>query len=402
MNLSSPAAADRHAPLVLALATTTTIQILSTLTALALTAIAPEVGPQIGIDAYHVGYQISLIYAAGMIASALAGTLVARHGAVAIEQAALAGFGAGLLGLASGSVPLMAAASLAIGIGYGLQNPASSQILGQVTPPHRRSLVFSIKQAGVPIGAVCASLLFPLLSPAIGWRAALGAVALAPLAMILVLHCIHAGEPRRAGVRGAGFLPGFVREQRLVLRHPPLRDLAVLGLLYSSVQLSLSAFTVTLLVAQGWSVVAAGGVAAWVNGCGAIGRVAWGGVADRYRAGFGTLAVIGLMSAGCMIAIGWLAAMPIVLQLVLFGLFGFCISGWNGVMMAEMTHHCAPADTGRVIGGGLVYTFLGVSIGPAGFATLYDHVGSYGAAFQIASVIPLAGAILALRRALRR
>jgi len=58
----------------------------------------------------------------------------------------------------------MVLASMLIGIGYAFNNPASSHILKRVTPPRLRNLVYSIKQAGVPVGGILAALVMPPLS----------------------------------------------------------------------------------------------------------------------------------------------------------------------------------------------------------------------------------------------
>jgi MFS family permease len=388
--------ADRHfsPPLVRALATTTSIQILSTATALALTAIAPTVSPLFGVPAYWVGYQISLIYLAGAVSCAAAGTLVDLYGAVRIEQVALASYMLGLLALISANPSFALVGSLSIGAGYGLQNPASSQILGAITPRSQRNLVFSIKQAGVPLGGVIASLAVPWLQSIMGWRAALTMLGVLQFSVIALLAHDHAGELHRRPPRRS-FLGGFLAEQRLVWSREALRILSILGMLYSSIQLSLSAFAVTMLVAAKWNLFGAGAAAGLIQLAGALGRISWGVIADRIRSGFAVLAIVGFVSVGCMISLFWVASLPHLATLAILALFGFCISGWNGVMMAEAAHHCAPADTGRVIGGTLVYTFLGVTIGPAAFATGYDACGDYGLTFALGSVIPLLGGIMA-------
>jgi MFS family permease len=382
-----------------ALATTTTIQILSTVTALALTGIAPLVSPAFGLAPHYVGYQISVIYAAGTIASAVAGTLIQHRGPVQVEQMALACFGIALLLLATASPWVALLASVVIGLGYGLQNPASAQILGAVTPPHRRSLIFSIKQAGVPIGGVLASLLLPAMAPVLGWKAALVTMAVPCFAMIGVL-ALKGGPPRPARPASIALWPNFLYEQRLVWRSAPLRALALLGFLYSSLQLSLSAFAVIMLVDHGWPLVQAGLVAGAIQACGALGRVSWGGLGDRFG-GFQVLALIGAVSMACMIALWRLDALPVFVQIAVLCLFGFCMSGWNGVVMAECTHHCAPEDAGRVIGGALVYTFIGVMIGPAAMATIYTACGDYGTSFLLVSWVAGAGALIATRAALK-
>lgn len=401
-SMTSPASTVpfRSTAIASALATTTTIQILSTMTALALTGIAPLVSGEFGLATYYVGYQISVIYAAGTFASAAAGTMIQHRGPVQVEQLALACFGIALLLLTSASPWAALLASMVIGLGYGVQNPASAQILGAVTPPHRRSLIFSIKQAGVPIGGVLASLMIPALTAAIGWRTTFVGSAAACFAMIAVL-AVKGGPPRPARPATVSLWRNFVAEQRLVWGKRPLRLLAMLGMLYSSLQLSLSAFAVIMLVEHGWSLVAAGLVAGAVQGCGALGRVSWGALGDRFG-GFAVLAVIGAISTACMIALWRLDALPAAAQIAVLCVFGFCMSGWNGVVMAECTRHCAPQDAGRVIGGALVYTFIGVMIGPAAMATIYGICGDYGTSFLLVSWVSALGAVLSARAARAR
>lgn len=384
-----------------ALATTTTIQVLSTATALGLTGIAPLVARDFGLAPHYVGYQISAIYTAATVASAAAGTLIERFGPVRIEQLALACFGISLLLLVTANPWLALIASLVIGLGYGVQNPASAQILGAVTPPHRRSLIFSIKQAGVPVGGVIASLLFPTLAPLIGWKPALALFSIPCVAMIAVLSLKGAPPPRGPSQpMGPRLWSNFLYEQRLVWGRAPLRVLALLGMLFSSLQLSLSAFAIIMLAEHGWSLVAAGMVGGAIQACGALGRVSWGWIADRIG-GFQVLALIGLAAMGCMMALWQLDLLPAAVQVGVLCLFGFTMSGWNGIAMAECTRHCAPEDAARVIGGVLVYTFLGVMIGPAALAAIYEASGDYGTSFLLVSWIAGLGAILAWRASRR-
>lgn len=393
---SKPAGASAIAP---ALVTTTTIQILSTLAALALTGIAPFVARDFGLSAHYVGYQISIIYAASTVASAMAGSMIQRRGPVQVEQIALGCYGLALLLLATVNVWLALLGSVIIGIGYGVQNPASAQILGAVTPAHRRSLIFSIKQAGVPIGGVLASLLLPAMAASIGWRMALTITAFPCFLMIGVL-ALKGGSHSDDRAATISVWQNLLHEQRLVLRSAPLRALSLIGLLYSSLQLSLSAFAVIMLVEHGWSLVHAGLAAGAIQACGALGRISWGGIGDRLG-GFRVLSMIGVIAMGCMIALWQLDALPLAVQVAVLCLFGFCISGWNGVVMAECTRHCEPRDAGGVIGGVLVYTFLGVMIGPAAMASIYEACGDYGLSFLLVSWIAGAGAVVAGRCAIK-
>lgn len=384
-----------------ALIVTSLIQVIATAVALSLTPIAPRAALDFGVDAHLVGYQISLIYFAGAVASASAGTLLHRFGAVRIENLALGLFALGLALLATANLWVAVLASLLIGFGYGIQNPASSQILGEVSPPHRRNIIFSIKQAGVPIGAVVASLCFPLLDTMVGWRIAFPILALFPL--LLIGHLVRAHRHERHDYRGgASLIRGLIAEQRLVWSKGELRILSLLGLLYSAAQLSLSAFAVLMLVEHdGWPLLAAAGVAGLVQLFGAVGRVCWGWLADRAGSGFAILSFIGFASTAGMMAFPWLTQMPGVVQIALLCALGFCLSGWNGVVMGEIARFSPAGQTGRVIGGALVYTFLGVMIGPSGFAIIFEHMRDYAQTFAIISAATAVGGIASGYMAIR-
>jgi hypothetical protein len=69
--------------------------------------------------------------------------------------------------------------------------------------------------------------------------------------------------------------------------------------------------------------------------------------------------------------------------------------------MAEAARAAGPANVGVATGGVLVFTFAGIVIGPAAFATLYKLAGSYALTYGIFALAPLIG-VAALIPVLRR
>lgn len=388
----------RHASsLTQTLIAATLIQIVATASVLALTAIAPTVAKDLDIGAYWIGYQISLIYFSGMFSSAIAGTLVQRFGPIRIEQAALACFVLGFIGIASAEIPLIIAASLFIGIGYGLNNPASSEMLSRVTPFNRRNIVFSLKQSGVPLGGILASFAFPFLTRFFDWHVALLIGAVAPILTMALLAATHAAEPVNPAPRRS-FLKGFAEEQSTIWRNARLRALSALGFAYSAMQLSVSAFAVVTLVHDaGWSLLSAGSVAAAMQLAGAVGRIFWGVVADRIGGGFKTLALLGLLGGTGYALLFWLTDLPTIAQVALFVAMGGVTIGWNGVLLAEVAHNAPEGRVGSTTGGVLVYTFIGVIVGPSSFGSVYALTGHYGASFMIFALFGFAGCLIAWR-----
>ncbi len=239
-------------------------------------------------------------------------------------------------------------ASLLIGIGYGLNNPASSEMLSRITPQHRRNIVFSLKQSGVPLGGILASFAFPLLTGWFDWHIAILIGTVAPILMMGLLAMTHAAEPTRPPA-SRSLLRGLIQEQSTIWHNVRLRALSVLGLAYSAMQLSVSAFAVVTLVHDaGWSLLSAGSVAAGMQLAGAIGRIFWGVVADKIGGGFKTLALLGLLGGVGYVLLFWLTDLPTIAQVALFIAMGAVTIGWNGVLLAEVAHNAPEGQVGAI------------------------------------------------------
>jgi MFS family permease len=379
-------------PVVPVLLFTTTTQALATLGILALAAVAPNAARDLDLSASLIGYQVALSFFGGMQTALFGGGFVRRLGAARTSQLALWLVAAGAALSAFGTVATLAAGALVMGWGYGMTNPAASHLLSRAPTKRNMNLIFSIKQCGVPIGAVAAGVLLPSLTLLAGWRSALLACAALAFAFGLLL------QPRRAAWdddrdRSARLFVNPVGSLRLIWENKVLRWLALCSFLYSAVQLCLSGFLVTFLVQEvHLQLVLAGTLLAITHAAGAAGRLAWGWIADRLRSG--TLA---LMLNGCVGVAGALATASIAPEWPAWAiaaagaLFGFSSIGWNGVFMAVIARQ-APRDIGAATGGSLFFTYAGVAIVPSLFAQLHEQAGlSYASGFALLGVLTGAG-----------
>src|SRR5579875_2280993 len=123
----------------------------------------PTVGPLLtratGLAPERIGNLASLNYLGTVLFLACGGPILARLGPVRTLQvgAAIAAFALALAAI--GWWPILVAAGLALGIGYGPSPPAGSRILARSSPPEHRTLIFSVKQAGAPAGGALAGLI---------------------------------------------------------------------------------------------------------------------------------------------------------------------------------------------------------------------------------------------------
>ncbi len=372
----------------------TGVQGLATFGVLALPTLATKAAPDFGLGPEAVGYQISVIYLAAASFSSVAGLFVRRYGAASVSLLALAFCGLGLIGIATGSLAVAVIGSLSLGCAYGLTNPAASHLLLRFAPRQHQNLIFALKQSGVPLGGILAALMLPSLSERTGWRTALllSVALLIALAIPLALARKRLDADRDPGARlGSG---GLMQGVRLVTVHPVLRPLAIMGFAYASFQFCLFTFLITMLVKDfGWSLVAAGGLATFMQTGGALGRIAWSVLADRIGHGLWVLVVIGVASSVLALGLAFAGpSWPVWALSALLLAFGFCLVGWNGLWMAEIARTAGQANVGLATGGVLVFTYAGVTLGPATFALVYRWLGSYAATYGAFAVLTLIGA----------
>ena len=368
------------------LVATLAIQALSSMALITLPVMAPVVGSSIGVSPAFVGFYVAAVYIAAMFATILGGTAVKRWGALGLSQVCLGITSAGLLLCTIAHPVTIVIGAMLIGLGYGPITPASSHLLIQSTPPERLSLVFSIKQTGVPVGGMLAGLVVPRVESWFGWQVATISVAMACLLCALLVKPLRAAlDHDRDPTARASIVHSLVQPIKLVWQHKSLRVLAIVSFMFSVTQVSLTTYLVTYLYEDlGWGLVAAGVALTVAQGAGVAGRILWGWVADTWLGSSKMLMVIAVGLAFAAVATGALTTQTphVFLYLVLIVL-GATAVGWNGVYLAEVARQAPKGMAGMATGGTLGFTFLGVLFGPPLFGLIAATVHSYGVSFTL-------------------
>lgn len=370
------------------LAITLAIQAMVAMALLSLPVMAIEVAHTLNVTPALVGIYVAIVYVGAMVASLAAGTAVKRWGAIRVSQLGLLLCAAGLAMCMLPHVPAMVLGAFLIGLGYGPITPASSHLLAKTTRQQHMSLVFSVKQTGVPLGGVLAGAIVPSLAVQIGWQPALLCVAAA------CLGCIALAQPLCKSLdddqdphQPLGF-GDLAHPIRIVLQHPALRRLAACSFIFSMVQLSLTTYLATYLnLTLGYGLVAAGVALSFAQVGGMFGRVFWGAIADRWTGALPMLAGLATLMALAALATAALSpGLPSWLILLVLVIFGMTAIGWNGVYLAEIARQAPPGLAGVATGGALAITFLGVVLGPPVFGAIAELTGSYRAAYAALAV----------------
>ncbi|PVE05808.1 MFS transporter [Limnohabitans sp. Rim28] len=362
---------------------TLVIQAMVAMALLTLPVIAPVVALDLQVSPALVGLYVSVTYAGAMVATLMGGATVARMGAIRVSQWGLVLCAVGLVLCAVPWLPAMVLGAVFIGLGYGPITPASSHLLARTTPKAQMSLVFSIKQTGVPLGSMLAGAIVPPLALLIDWQLSMWVVAALCLACAGVSQSLRAelDSDRQADLRIRW--GSLIEPIRMVLAHRALLTMASCSFMFSMVQLSLTTYLVTFLHDDLSYGLVAAGLALSVTQLGGIGgRVAWGYVADRWLGARRMLLLLASMMALCALGSAFLVTdTPHAVVIALLVGFGASAIGWNGVYLAEVARRAPPGMASMATGGTLAFTFLGVVLGPPMFGALSGLFGTYRAGF---------------------
>jgi predicted MFS family arabinose efflux permease len=383
----------------LALAATLAIQALVTMIVLTPPIFAPLAAPAMGVAASQAGLFMACIYAGASIASLISGSLLRRFGAMRLSQLCLVTCSLGIVLIASASLPLVVAAGVVIGLGYGPVTPASSHILVRQTTAENRAFIFSVKQTGVPLGGVLAGALAPILALTLGWRAAAVAVGAAGVLLAVMVEPLRQRfDGAEAPPYAAGDRRGVFEGLRPVLGHTVLRRFGLASIGFAATQLCFSTFLVAFLTERvGLDLIAAGAVLAVGQTAGVAARILWGWLADRFIAPWRLLALLGAGMAAATVGVGFFgAAWPRAAIMAVAVVLGATAIGWNGIYLAEVARLAPPGAAGAATGGGLALTFLGIVAGPPLFSLIVASSGSYRLAFIAIAAGALVGGLACL------
>lgn len=297
------------------------------------------------------------------------------------------------------SLAVALVACLAMGMSNGAANPAGSEVLQRFSPPAMRNLMFSIKQAGVPLGGMIAGLCIPMVIALIGWRSALLVCAVIvlvptgltwPLSKILDVRVVArklrvSDPPILHSLRMLSVPLASLGSNRGLLR------MSIVGSLFAVSQSCWFAFCVIYLVdVLGFSLGLAGAIFAVMQVGGVVGRIALGWLSDRLGSATATLSIAAIFSAGTTVLLGFTGPeWPLWSIMVLAVVAGCSAASWNGVQIAEVARLSPSHMIAETSAGSAILISLVNIVAPAAFAASVAVSGRYDVAFLVAGACSL-------------
>jgi MFS family permease len=322
--------------------------------------------------------------------------LIERYGADwAIRLALwLALIGALLFALPLWSLVLVGA--LLAGLAYGPTLSAGSELIQRLVPPQRRALLFSIKQALVPLGGVVAGIGIPAALALIGIRGTVIASAIVAGFALLLVSIYSARDvgprgPRQARVplvslRGLTYFRTNRHNNGVLLR------LSAAGCCLALAQSAWQGFLVAFLIVElALSYEQAGLLFSVMSIASFAGRILFGWLVDLLGNGYRLVQMSCIASTLSLVA--WSFVTPEISSVALFALTavsGVSIASWNGVQHAEVARNAKQDEIAAAASASALILSIGIVAGPALYALLLQLSGDrYGLGFLVVSAVPM-------------
>ena len=371
--------------------------------------LADRLAENFDISPAWLGLYLFMQNVMAIIAALGCGSFILRYGPLRISQITLLMMGGSLVVIASGQLWLYPLGAILLGAA-AVSTPASSHILARVCPPRLVSLIFSVKQTGVPVGSLIGGLLIPFLlglviySATIGTTIRLGPFGAALITALIVFLVALLLQPLRAHFdsdRDPGQKIGFGDLRTtlaMVLRNPDLRDISFAAFAFGGLQALFSGFFILYLIdGLGYSEVEAGSAFAISSFTAIWARILWGVLGGSVIPARWVFAGIGLfagIAALLMALLDFTWSLNEIIAVAI--LFNITALSWHGILLAQTARLAPEGQVGGVTGGVLAFTSIAMMIYPALYGLILAATGSYAVGFTLGAVPSFAAFVIFL------
>ncbi|WP_255437426.1 MFS transporter [Thalassobacillus sp. CUG 92003] len=278
------------------------------------------------------------------------------------------------------------------GIGYGGMHPTTNRGIVYWFTQKQRGTAMGIKQMGITFGSALSAILLLPLAETYGWRivvliACLGLMAAGALAFLFYRDPKVEEDKQRKKASPASTFSSLAA----MAKNKPLLLISLSAMGINGSQMCLNTYLVLFTYEQiGINLVLAGLLLVVSEVGGSLGRIGWGVISDRMFGGerLKVMMIIVIITLCLSAVVAFIpAGTPYGLLVPLFFLFGFSVSGFNGIWMNLASELVPKEQAGLSSGFSITLGSAGVILLPPLFGTIIDQSNTYTFAWLMISII---------------
>ncbi|MCM3584957.1 MFS transporter [Mesobacillus maritimus] len=266
------------------------------------------------------------------------------------------------------------------GIGYGSMHPITNRGIIVWFPLNQRGTAMGIKQTGVTAGSALAGLILLPLGAVYGWRIVLLGACILLLISGMVSYMLYRDPPGQMKSNNPTGLVSFYKSMFNMLKNKSLMLVSFSAMGLNGSQMCLNTYLVLFVYEKfGISLVLSGILFVISEVSGTLGRIAWGMISDFLFKGnrIVILLIITVLTAFSSLTVALMSSATFWVLVPIFIVFGFSVSGFNGIWMNLASEIVPPQQAGISSGVSITFGSIGVMLVPPIFGLMVDQTGSF-------------------------
>ena len=339
------------------------------------------IGEDLSLNKSQIGMLPAALFLGQAFASVPAGFLTDRFGSRKLLMVAASFLGIGFFIMTFlGEFWAVLLLVMLGGIGYGSMHPITNRGIIDWFSLKQRGTAMGIKQTGVTAGSALAGLILLPLGAEYGWRLVLLGACILLLISGGASYLLYRDPPSQIKSANSGGLVAFYKSMFTMLKNKKLMLVSLSATGLNGSQMCLNTYLVLFVYEKfGISLVLSGILFVISEVSGTFGRIAWGMISDFLFKGnrIVILLIITVLTAfsSLMVALIPSASFWILVPIVM--VFGFSISGFNGIWMNLASKIVPPNQAGISSGVSITFGSIGVILVPPVFGFMVDKTGSF-------------------------
>ncbi|WP_080848133.1 MFS transporter [Cytobacillus gottheilii] len=339
------------------------------------------IGEDLSLTKSQIGMLPAALFFGQAIISVPAGFLTDRFGSRSLLVMAAIFLGVGFL-LMTFTVQFWLILFLVMigGMGYGAMHPITNRGIIDWFTIKQRGTAMGIKQTGVTAGSALAGFILLPLSVDYGWRFVLLAACVLLIISGFVSYGLYRDPAKEKKSEETHGLTDFYKSMFGLMKNKQLLLVSFSAIGLNGSQICLNTYLVLFAYEKfGISLVLAGVLFVISEISGTLGRIAWGMISDYIFKGnrIVILLIISVLTAISSTIVALLPSASFTLLVPIIMLFGFSVSGFNGIWMNLASEIVPVQQAGIASGVSLMFGSMGVMIVPPLFGFMVDKTGNF-------------------------